>query len=314
MSSARSEGMIGLSSNEGARLLTAESAENAEAERSRANLRYRLLGLDLDGTLLTESFEIESSTADRLAALMSRGVEIVLCSGRRFSSAVRYAHELGLTTPIVVNNGTIVKDVATGRTLYAEYFSRENAARLLRLLKEMNLPAVVLADDSLRYDYCVDVTDGGNEYHAEFVSLNREMAKVVDDLIGFRCDTISEINVFHEYETLLSAQRRIRDAMDGKVRSIIIRRHVRYRGCTLETAVPGASKWSALLWIAQQRGIKPEEIVAIGDEVNDIEMIREAGFGIAVANAMDDVKAAADYVTKQPRSRGVEEVVDLLLR
>jgi Cof subfamily protein (haloacid dehalogenase superfamily) len=271
-----------------------------------------MLGLDLDGTLLNESFEIESSTADRLAALMSRGAEIVLCSGRRFSSAVRYAHEMGLTAPIVVNNGTVVKDVATGRTLYAEYFSPENALCLLRMLKEMNLPAVVLTDDSLEYDYCVDVTERGNEYHAEFVSLNREMAKVVDDLIGFRCDTISEINVFHEYETLLAAQARIRKAMDGRVQSIIIRRHVRYRGCTLETAVPGTSKWSALLWIAQQRGIKPEEIVAIGDEANDIEMVREAGFGVAVANATDEVKAAADYVTKQPRNAGVDEAIDVL--
>lgn len=274
--------------------------------------KYRMLGLDLDGTLLTESFEIESTTTDRLAALMSRGVEIVLCSGRRFSSAVRYAHELGLTTPVVVNNGTVVKDAATGRTLYAEYLPSENAIGLLRLFKELNLPAVVLADDSLEYDYCVDVTDDGNEYHAQFVSLNREMAKVVDDLTGFRCDAVSEINVFHEYQTLVSAQARIRDAMGGKVRSIIIRRHVRYRGCTLETSVPGASKWSALLWIAQQRGINPEEIVAIGDEVNDLEMIRDAGCGVAVANALDEVKAVADYVTTRPRSAGVDEAIDLL--
>ena len=278
-----------------------------------ATRRYRMLALDLDGTLLTESSQIESATAGKLAALMSRGVEIVLCSGRRFSSAAPYAHELGLTTPIVVNNGTIVKEVSTRRTLYSEYLSRETALRLLYLLKELNLPAVVLTDNSPEYDYCVDVTDGGNEYHAQFVSLNREMANVVEDLTRFRCDMVSEINVFHEYDTLLSAQRRIREAMDGDVRSIIVRRHVRYRGCTLETAVPGASKWSALLWIAQQQGIKPEEIVAIGDEVNDIEMVREAGFGVAVANALDEVKAAADYVTKQPRNAGVDETIDLLL-
>lgn len=277
-----------------------------------ATRNFRMLALDLDGTLLTESFEVESRTADRLAGLMSKGVEIVLCSGRRFSSAVHYAHELRLTTPIVVNNGTIVKDVATGRTLYAEYLSRENAVCLLRLLKDMDLPAVVLTDDSEEYDYCVDVTDAGNEYHTEFVSLNRETAKVVDDLIAISCETISEVNVFHEYQRLLAAQTRIRDAMDGKVRSIIIRRHVRYRGCTLETAVPGASKWSALLWIARQRGIQTDEIAAIGDEMNDLEMIQDAGFGVAVANARDEVKAAADYVTQQPRGAGVDEAIDHL--
>jgi len=273
--------------------------------------RYRLLGLDLDGTLLNEELEIEQRTAERLTALSARGVEIILCSGRRFSAAVGYAHELGLTGPIVVNNGTIVKEVAGERTIYTDYFPQEHLAGLLDLLKGIGLPAVLLTDEYPDYDFCVDVAEGVNEYHTEYLDLNREMGRVVDDLAAVRCHTVSQVNVFHAYPTLLEAEKRIREAMNGKVGTVIIQ-HVKYKGCSLEMASPTASKWKALRWIAQQRGIKPEEIVAIGDEVNDIAMVRKAGFGVAVANALDEVKAAADYVTKQPHNRGVEEVIGVL--
>jgi Cof subfamily protein (haloacid dehalogenase superfamily) len=285
----------------------------SEVDRGRPremNARYRLLGLDLDGTLLNEDLEIEQSTARKLAELSSRGVEIVLCSGRRFSAAVGYAHQLGLTGPIVVNNGTIVKEVATSRSIYTDYFPQQHLAGLLELLKGMDLPAVLLTDEYPEYDFCVDVTEGANEYHTEYLELNREMGRVVDDLAAVQCKTVSQVNVFHSYPIVVEAERTIRQAMDGKVGTVIIQ-HVKYRGCSLEMAALDASKWKALRWIAQQRGIQPEEIVAIGDEVNDTEMVREAGFGVAVANALDEVKAAADYVTKQAYNRGVEEAIDL---
>jgi hypothetical protein len=270
-----------------------------------------MLALDMDGTLLNEEFRVEPQTARKLIALSMRGVEIVLCSGRRFSSAVAYAKELKLSGPIVVNNGSVVKDVATGRTLYAEYFPREHLPKVIELLKEMGLPAVLLVDEHPDYDFCVDVAEDGNEYHAEYVSLNRDMGRVVDDLAAVRSEKATQINVFHTYPTLLAAEKRIREAMDGKVGLVIIR-HVKYKGCSLEIAAPTASKWKALQWLARRQGIAPKEIAAIGDEVNDVEMIRGSGYGVAVANALDEVKAAADYVTRQPRNRGVEEVIAVL--
>ncbi len=272
---------------------------------------YRLLGLDLDGTLLNEDLEIQRSTARKLFELSSRGVEIVLCSGRRFSAALRYAHRLGLNGPIVVNNGTIVKEVASGGTIYRDYFPQEHLPGLLTLLKRMELPAVLLTDEYPAYDFCVDVAEGANEYHTEYLEINREMGRIVDDLAAIQCDTVSQVNVFHAYPIVVPAERRIREEMDGKVGTVIIQ-HVKYKGCSLEMASPDASKWKALRWIAEQRGIKPEEIVAIGDEVNDIQMVREAGFGVAVANALDEVKAVADYVTNQPHNLGVEEAIGLL--
>ncbi len=273
--------------------------------------RYRLLALDLDGTLLNEDLGIDPDLARKLAEVAASGVELVVCTGRRYSAAVDYAKELGLPGPMVVNNGAVVKEVATHRTIFAEYFPRDDLPPLLRLLKKMGLPAVVLTDEYPEYDFCVDVAEGANEYHTDYVELNREMGKVVQDLASVRCDRVSQVDVFHEYPILVAAEEEIREAMDGRVASFIIR-HMKYKGCSLEMASPAASKWKALRWIAERRGILPEEIVAIGDEVNDIDMIREAGFGVAVANALDEVKAAARYVTKEPRNLGVEEAIDLL--
>ena len=271
--------------------------------------RYRLLALDMDGTLLNEEFGIEPQTAQELARLSAAGVEVVLCSGRRFCAAVGYAKELGLSGPIVVNNGTIVKEVATGRTVYAEYFPQEQLPALLQLLREMGLPAVILTDDYPDYDFCVELADDSNEYHTEFVTRNRDMARVVQNLADARCEKAVQVDVFHTYATLLAAEKKIREAMDGKVGTAIIR-HLKYRGSSLDIVSPTASKWKALQWLAQQRGIKPEEIVAIGDDCNDVEMVREAGYGVAVANALDEVKTVADYVTTHPRNRGVEEVIE----
>jgi len=272
---------------------------------------YRLLALDIDGTLLNEDFGIDRGTANRLAALSAGGVELVLCSGRRFSSAVGYAKELGLPGPIVVNNGAIVKEAATGRTLYAEYFPRDQLPALLRLLREMGLPAVLLTDNYPEYDFCVDVAEDGNPYHMEYLTLNRDMARIVHDLAAVPCERATQVDIFHTYPTLLAAEKTIREAMNGRVGTVIVR-NVMYKGCSLEIAAPGTSKWKALQWLAQQRGIEPQHIVAIGDDTNDVEMVREAGYGIAVANALDEVKAVADYVTRQPRNLGVEEAIELL--
>jgi Cof subfamily protein (haloacid dehalogenase superfamily) len=273
--------------------------------------KYRLLALDIDGTLLNQGFGIEPTTIDKLAAISARGVDVVLCSGRRFSAALEYAQQLGLPGPIVVNNGTVVKDAASGKTIFADYFPRDQLERVLRLLKELDLPAVVLTDEYPDYDFYVDTVEDTNEYHSEFVRLNRDMANVVEDLASVQSERISQVDVFHAYPTLLAAEERIQRRMNGAVGSVVVR-HVKYKGSSLEIAAPEATKWKALVWVARQRGIQPEEIVAIGDDFNDIEMVRDAGYGVAVANALDEVKEVADYVTTQPRYLGVEEAIEML--
>lgn len=270
-----------------------------------------MLALDMDGTLLDEEYAIDPRTAQKLAALSAGGVELILCSGRRFCAAVGYAKELGLSGFIVVNNGTIVKEVSTGRTLYADYFPRDQLPPLLDLLEEFGLPAVLLTDDYPDYDFWVEPAEDSNEYHREFVNRNRDMARVVENLADAPCAKAVQVNVFHTYATLTAAEKRIREAMNGKVGTAIIR-HLKYRASSLDIVSPTASKWKALQWLARRRGIEPEEIVAIGDDANDVEMVRAAGYGVAVANALDEVKAVADYVTKHPRNLGVEEAIGVL--
>jgi hypothetical protein len=270
-----------------------------------------LLAIDLDGTLLDDSRKIDPTTAEKLAAVCEKGVELVLCSGRRFSTAMKYATELGLSELIVVNNGTIVKEVPSGRTVRSDYFPRREMKEVLTLLKEMELPAVLLMDNYPECDFYVDVAEDGNEYHAEYLTMNKGSGRVVEDLVRVECERPVQVVVFHAYPTLVEAEKKIREAMNGRV-SVLVVRNVRYKGCSLEISAPTASKWKALKWIAEQRGIKTEEIVAIGDDSNDVEMVKEAGFGVAVANALDEVKAVADFVTEHPWNRGIEEALGLL--
>jgi len=283
-----------------------------KAQANAAKRGYRLLAIDLDGTLLDDSRKIDPTTAEKLAGVCATGVELVLCSGRRFSTAMKYATELGLSDLIVVNNGTIVKEVASGRTVHAEYFPRDEMKDVLVILKGIGLPVVLLTDNYPEYDFYVDVAEDGNEYHAEYLGMNKGMGRVVEDLLAVECEKPVQVVVFNAYPTLVEAEKIIREAMKGKLGALIVR-NVRYKGCSLEISAPTASKWKALKWIAEQRGIRTDEIVAIGDDSNDVEMVQEAGFGVAVANALDEVKAVADCVTNQSWNRGVEEALHFLL-
>jgi hypothetical protein len=80
-----------------------------------------------------------------------------------------------------------------------------------------------------------------------------------------------------------------------------------------EIAPFGVSKWTGVSWLAEGLGIRPEEICAVGDDVNDIPMIRSAGLGVAMGNALDEVKAAADRVAPGHDQEGLVAVVDWLL-
>ncbi len=99
----------------------------------------------------------------------------------------------------------------------------------------------------------------------------------------------------------------------GEHLSVHVLRSPRYQGFMCEIAPAGVSKWSGILHLADQWGIGPDEICAVGDDVNDLPMIQGAGLGVAMGNAVDEVKAAADRIAPCNNSHGLVEVVRWLL-
>lgn len=275
-------------------------------------MRYRLLALDLDGTALDPAGDLSDDVRDAVAAARASGLRVVLCTGRRFRTALPVAQGLSLSGAIVVNNGVLVKDLASGRTLSHRYLSDGVSAEVLALVREVGSPLVYVDAYEQRIDILIEDHGRAHPFQREYLEDNTDFTRVVDDLENTGRDDVIMMSTMGDEFTLRALRSRAERDLGGRVRmhSLI---NKNYRGQILEFLAPGTGKWPTLRRIAADEGIDPRQIAAVGDDDNDIEMIRGAGLGIAMGNAVDSAKAAADHVTRSNAEGGVVEAIERVL-
>ena len=275
-------------------------------------MRYRLLALDLDGTALDPAGDLTDDVRDAVAAARASGLRVVLCTGRRFRTALPVAQELSLSGAIVVNNGVLVKDLASGRTLSHRYLSDGVSAEVLALVREAGSPLVYVDAYEERIDILIEDYGRAHPFQREYLEDNTDFTRVVDDLENTGRDDVIMMSTMGDEATLRALRSRAERDLGRRVRmhSLI---NKNYRGQILEFLAPGTGKWPALRRIAADEGIDPRQIAAVGDDDNDVEMIRGAGLGIAMGNAVDSAKAAAVHVTRSNAEGGVVEAIERVL-
>ena len=275
-------------------------------------MRYRLLALDLDGTALDPAGDLTDDVRDAVAAARASGLRVVLCTGRRFRTALPVAQGLSLSGAIVVNNGVLVKDLASGRTLSHRYLSDGVSADVLALVREAGSPLVYVDGYEERIDILIEDPGRAHPFQREYLEDNTDFTRVVDDLENTGRDDVILMSTMGDEATLRALRSRAEHDLGGRVRmhSLI---NKNYRGQILEFLAPGTGKWPALRRIAADEGIDPRQIAAVGDDDNDVEMIRGAGLGIAMGNAIDSAKAAAVHVTRSNAEGGVVEAIERVL-
>lgn len=262
----------------------------------------RLIAVDLDGTLLTDRKEIGPRTAAALRAAAASGVRVVLASARPACSARPYAESLGLDTPLVCYNGALVKE-AGGGALLSRPLSPENVEGLGALCAAEGLYAKVFLDDA----FCVA---SATEETVRYAAAYRVPFREVGDLAAWAGRARPEVFSFviHErpdrLEDLLA---RLRRRFGGRLACHRPNEHA------LHLSAPEASKLAALQLLARRWGIAPAEVLAIGDGENDLGMLRWARTGVAVANAVPELRAAADWVSADNNAEGVGLAVERYL-
>jgi hypothetical protein len=220
------------------------------------------------------------------------------------------AQALGIDTPLVVGSGALVKDPATARTLYRASFRGRLLHDVLRAARTAGEPMVLYADGYDRgYEFYCDDAPAPHEELAEFLALNRSRvrrhARLHDDPPH---DAYAGLAVGSP-EAMLALQAHLEALLPALLYTHVLR-SPRYRGWLCEIAPAGATKYSGLMRLTGQWGISPQQICAIGDDVNDIPMLRGAGLGIAMAGAPPEVQAAADRVAGPQHSDGLAEAID----
>jgi Cof subfamily protein (haloacid dehalogenase superfamily) len=275
--------------------------------------RYRLLAIDIDGTLVNSDNELTEATREALLRAKRSGVEIVLATGRRYSRVLPLVEPLALNVPLVTASGALIKRAWDHHTLFRAEFLPGALERCLEIVSGENHEAVLYADT---FDQGFDFYHRGSRAPAEvlleFFEKNAGFGRECPELMSRPPAGIFAGFVMgsREQMTTLAA------ALDSHLPELLyvhVLRSPRYSGYMCEIAPFGVSKWTGVYRLAEEWGIRREEICAAGDDVNDIPMIRAAGLGVAMGNALAEVKAAADRIAPSHDHDGLVQVVDWLL-
>ena len=276
-------------------------------------LRYRLLAIDIDGTLVNSRDELTGSTCRALRRAMAAGIRVVLATGRRYSRTLHLVEPLGLTVPLVTASGALVKDPADHRTLYSARFEADVLRAVLSLIDECGFRPIACADTYHQgFDFHTDRAEVDRAELAEYFRLNPRAGRVDPRLLSEPPPDTFCVYTLGTKEEMLRLERRLESRLPGKLNMHVLRSPL-YVGYICEVAPAGVTKWSAIRRLARRWQIADAEICAVGDDVNDIPMIRAAGLGVAMGNALPSVKAAADRIAPGHDHDGLVEVVGWLL-
>lgn len=244
-------------------------------------MTYKLIALDLDGTLLSRDKTISPENAKWIRAAEHAGIKVTIATGRPISDVTGYVEQLKIDCPLVINNGSEVWN-SPGILHSRRELSSQSIARLFELLQ---------------------TNEEELEFWAHTASGRINRSNVPADLTTVQWLQFAIRS--HNPDLLLALRERLAswDMFE------ISNSHV----TNLECNAPGITKASGLLEVCSIIGIDMSEVIAIGDSLNDIPMIRAAGLGIAMGNAQEPVKRAADAIAPSNQEDGVAKMIERYL-
>ena len=271
----------------------------------------RLLAVDIDGTLVTDGDAVSPATRAALHLAAER-FALVLATGRRYRTTRQVMSVLDLALPAVCLGGALTKS-ASGRTLHASQFAAEDIGGLLELAHRRGL-ALVLQRDAHALggaDFIVDASLAWNPATQHYVNAGLAAGRPDADIGGSCFEDILVVGCFAERKPLAALE----DDIAGlpKAYETVLVPSQKTPGWYLEVIPGGVSKWAALQRYARAIDIPEDAVCAVGDALNDLPMIRGAGFGVAMGNAHPTVKAAAAWTTGRNDEDGLVTLIDRLM-
>ncbi|MCF2684153.1 HAD family hydrolase [Faecalicatena contorta] len=269
-------------------------------------IKTQMIGMDLDGTLLTTEKKLTPYTQDVLKRAIAQGIIVLPATGRPVSGIPEeIMHFPGIRYAVTANGGRIV-DVQENRTIYENLVPVDKAYAILSVfekydtLREIYYDGIGYSEETMlknihRYiepgpmaDYMVATRRPVPDVHAKFIETNRP----VDKVQGIFASLADKDEALKELEKITDIE--ITGALSQNV----------------EINAKDVDKGNALLRLGQILGIPGEEIMAFGDGTNDRKMLEKVGTGVAMANGVPEVKAAADYITTSNDEEGVARFIE----
>lgn len=272
--------------------------------------KIKLIGLDLDGTLLNDKKELSGRNRKAIERAAAQGVFIVPATGRPLAGLQAPVLSLPVKYALTAN-GAAVYELTTKRRIYAAGIPREKALAILSMLQ--------------KYDVMEDCFMDGHGYGEKekllqsdlyampevvraYIKATRKQVENLSEYIRENDCMVEKITVnFKEKDGILLWEKEIRERLSKEFPDCAVVKGV---PTNLEITDEQATKGNAILKLGELLGISREEIMVCGDSQNDMEMIKAAGLGVAMGNAMPEVKKAADYITLSNEEDGVAAAIE----
>jgi len=258
----------------------------------------KLIAIDLDDTLLHDDLTISLRAKEDIRKVIAKGITVTLATGRMFAAALPYARELELNVPLITCQGAMVKRV-DGELIYHKTIPLELAQGVADYVRSQDVHLNVYVNDELFMEQ--DSPEGRN-----YVTITRVYPNYVQSFDKLWADP-TKLAVLAE---------------DERVKRLAVELEQRFgKSLNITRTLPGileithkkATKGNAVKALAQSLGFGLENVMAIGDSPNDLEMVRDAGFGVAMENSIPVLKENADYITLSNNDDGVAEVLEKIV-
>ena len=280
-----------------------QTVSGASAVPAKTADGIRLLVLDLDGTIVDEANHIRDSVGQALALVARRGVAVAIATGRRYQSSLHIYDLIGSTLPLICFEGGLVRERNTGFTHRHWALGPQVISQILDHTERLSLDGRVSVHFYIEDDLYVSKL---NDAASIFFEGSTVVPIVLGDLRPLLNRAITKVMV-------LSDDAEIGNRLSIELKNSEIRTRIRqYKSITLlEAFHPAANKRQAVRYLAEEiMGLGPENVMAIGDDFSDLEMLEYAGIGVAMGNAPAAVKACADWVTTKIEEDGVARAIE----
>lgn len=271
-------------------------------------MKYKLICIDMDGTLLNSKHEISEFNKEMIKAAMEKGITVAITTGRLHMSALLYSELLGIDNYVISSNGCYIRNLKNNEVVYEATLTKEQYDRIREVIAKYKL-------NNLYYN-TFDTVISGVKFPETYAYKIANEGLPIEKQVKF-LEEVDFNTIYDEYDgKILKAICIERDLIDDlakakeelkKFKDLEV---VSSWTNNFEIMPAGTSKGEAVKRLAEMLDIKREEVICMGDSENDLSMITYAGLGIAMGNATDLIKENADYITDSNEESGVGKAIE----
>lgn len=285
---------------------------------------YKLVAIDLDGTMLNCYGELTEKTKEVVAKCLEKDIEIVLASGRPIDSIKAIAKELGINGYFIAGNGALVYDLKNENIIYENYMKKEKVLEIIKICEENSIVYNVYTDKTilttgLKFNVLYYYKENLKKEENKKTNISI-LENIYDYVKNMNDEKFLKITICDENSSIFnSIIRKIKEISGIEILEVAhMSRKIIKQGTEeipveyfyTEISASDVDKWSAIDFLRKKLNLEPENIMAIGDNVNDKKMIEKAGMGVAMKGSTPEIINVANDVTDTNNNDGVAKILE----